>query len=647
MYEKIFSRGRINGCELKNRVILPAMDDSLGGTGGDISPRAIEYYAARARGGCGLIITAYAAVCGPELSGIAMPGQAHLRTYDNGLAMHNLADRIHEYGAKVFVQLHHPGRKTQAEYNNGNQPVSCSALTPAMPEGTPPARELSVDEIKKIEESFAQAAEFAYWAGIDGVEVHCAHHYLLSQFINPAKNARTDEYGGSLENRCRIVVETMRAIRQRVPARFPVTIRINGYDGEGLEGEGDLTYMGRVAKYLSENGADAIHISLGGKENVGSPEVVSGWRNFIYEHYRKCVKVPIYGPNEIKTPEEAEKILDAGFVDFVVLGRQHTADPDWANKAKAGQAQDIRPCISCNYCLHLVTAEHSPIRCSVNPLAGREIDNPYLKPGEGTIVIIGAGPAGIEGALTAAQRGFKVKLLDKNPEIGGALQLANKAPLKFRIDNLIQYYRRQIDRNKNIELRLNYEVTPENLAEIESMNPYAVVLATGGKPIIPRVEGVERAVTANDVLCGKVKLSGKKVVVIGGGMTGLETAELLAESDNEIVLLEMLPAVGRGICINNVLKTTKILGEKGVGIKTSHRLEAIKEKTVVVRDLVQNSTAELECDAVVLAIGVIPENSLLDKLEARFAKVVNVGDSSEAGKIATAVHDGYYYLKHV
>ncbi|MFX3616519.1 MAG: FAD-dependent oxidoreductase [Sporolactobacillus sp.] len=647
MYEKIFTRGRINGCELKNRVILPAMDDSLGSTGGDISPRAIEYYATRARGGCGLIITAYTAVCGPELSGIAMPGQAHLLTYENGLAMHNLADRIHEYGAKVFVQLHHPGRKTQAEYNEGRQPVSCSARTPAMPEGTPLARELTGAEIKKIVECFAQAAEFAYWAGIDGVEVHCAHHYLLSQFINPAKNIRTDEYGGSLKNRCRIVVEIMRAIRQRVPARFPITVRINGYDGEGLEGEGDLDYMGKVAKYLSENGADAIHISLGSKDNCGTPEMVSGWRNFIYEHYRKCVKVPIYGPNEIKTPEEAEAILEAGLEDFVVLGRQHTADPEWANKAKAGQAQDIRPCISCNYCLHLVTAEHSPIRCSVNPLVGREIDNLDLKPGEGTIVVIGAGPGGIEAALTAAKRGFKVILTDKNSEIGGALQLANKAPSKFRIDNLIQYYRRQIDQNKNIELRLNDEITPENLVEIDNLNPYAVVLATGGKPIIPPVEGVERAVTANDVLCGKVKISGKKVIVIGGGMTGLETAELLAESNNEIALLEMLPAVGRGICINNVLKTTKILDEKGVKIKTSHKLETINESTVVVQDLKQNSRSEMECDTVVLAIGVIPENSLLEKLEARFTKVVNVGDSSEAGKIATAVHDGYYYLKHV
>ena len=198
-------------------------------------------------------------------------------------------------------------------------------------------------------------------------------------------------------------------------------------------------------------------------------------------------------PNETKTPEEAEAILEAGVADFIVLGRQHTADPEWANKAKAGQVQNIRPCISCNYCLHVVVAENSQIRCSVNPVAGREINNRELRVGEGTIVVIGAGPGGIQAALTAAQRGFKVVLVDKNPEIGGALQLANKASLKFRIDNLIRYYRTQIDQDKNIELRLNYEVNQEKLDELASLNPYAVVLATGSKPIIPPVPGAEKS----------------------------------------------------------------------------------------------------------------------------------------------------------
>ena len=673
MYKKIFTKGKINGCEIKNRIILAPMDDSLGTATGEISPRAIEYYAAKAKGGCGLVIVGYVAVCGSELSGIAITGQAHLRTLADRHAMGNLAERIHEYGGKVFVQLNHPGRKTTAKYNDGNEPVSCSAMTPQMEGRFAPARELTTDEIHQLVDYYAIAAEHAFLAGIDGIEIHCAHSYLLSQFMSPAKNARMDEYGGSMENRCRIVVEIIQAIRKKVPPRYPVTVRLNAFDGENLEGENTLEDTVQIAKYLEDNGVDAIHFTLGTVDRAGAPEMEAGWRNEFYKRFKQELHVPMYGPNEVKTPEEGEKILEEGVYDFLVMGRQQSADPQWGNKAREGRPQDIRPCISCNYCLYHVTAEESQIRCAVNPTLGREIDNLLpMAQGDGMIVVIGAGPAGIQAALTAADRGFKVIMIDKNGQIGGALQLANKPPKKFRIDNLINYYATQIKEHENIELRLNTEVTSEMLDELEKINPYAVILASGGKPIIPRVAGVEKGVTANDVLSGKVVLKNKRVIVVGGGMTGLETAALLC-GDNDVTVLEMMPMVGNGIFINNVIKSIEHLSKNGTKLKTSTSLKEIKDGAVVVEPFAgtgNNSVLtgiknivgydpfasdeekpegpyEIPCDTVVLSIGVFSENSLLPELEARFEQVVNIGDSAKPGKITTATSDGYYAAKNI
>ena len=648
MYANLFQKGKINGLELKNRIVLSPMDESLSGTGGDVSQQAIEYYAAKAKGGCGLIITGSVAVCGPELGGIAIPGQAYLQSYEHALAMQRLADRVHDYGTKIFVQLQHPGSKAKIEYNQGHQPVSSSTHIPAAPQSAPLARELSVDEIQQIVNSYIRASEFAYWAGIDGVEVHCAHHYLLSQFINPAKNGRTDLYGGSLENRCRIVLEILRGIREKVPRGYPVTVRLNGFDGEGYEGEGDLAYMGQVAKYLVQNGANAIHVTVGSPDRIGGPELVSGWRNEIFAHFRRCVDVPLLGPNEIKTPDEAEAMLESGVADFAVLGRQLTADPEWANKARGGRTKDIRPCLSCNYCAQSVMANHAQIRCAVNPTAGREIDNlEPMKPANGTVVVIGCGPAGIQAALTAANRGFRVLLMDQADEIGGSLQLANKAPGKFRIDNLLHYYSAQLAQNKNITLKLGCRITEAEVDALKRLDPYAVILATGGQPIIPPVDGMEKIITAHHVLAGKETVEGKKVLIVGGGMTGLETAELLAEHQNEITIIEMASHVGGNIFASNAQKMARGLSQAGVKIRTSCQLQRIGDHAAQIQDLIQGTSETVECEVVISAIGVYSNRELFSKLEAQFDTIFSIGDRAKPGNIASAVRDGYYCAKHL
>ena len=244
MYEKLFEPWKINGCLIRNRVIMSPMDDCLGQATGEITQRGIEYYAAKAKGGTGLVIVGYVGFIGPELAGCAMSGQTFLMNLDQRHAMSNLAERVHEYGGKVFVQLNHAGRKTTPAFNSGHSPVSSSAMTPALEKrGFKPCHELTVDEIHQIEDACVEAGVHAFRAGIDGVEIHCAHYYLFNQFLSGSRNARTDEYGGSMENRCRIVVEIIEKLRARVPDTYPITVRVHLFDGEGMEGENTIEDM--------------------------------------------------------------------------------------------------------------------------------------------------------------------------------------------------------------------------------------------------------------------------------------------------------------------------------------------------------------------------------------------------------------------
>ena len=674
MYDKLFSKGKINGCVLRNRVIMSPMDDCLGQASGEMTARGVEYYAAKAKGGTGLVIVGFVGVIGPEYGGVSMSGQTFLRTLDDRHAMNILADRIHEFGGKVFVQLNHPGRKSSPKFNEGHIPMSASAITPQLEaRGFAPCREMTKDDIQLIEDAFANAAEHAYYAGCDGVELHCAHWFMFHQFISPTRNCRTDEYGGSLENRCRIVTETIAKIRSKVPATFPVTVRVHLFDNEGMEGEPGLEDWVAVCKHLQSHGVDAFHFSVGVEERTGAPDMPFGWRNEYLKRFKQELNVPVYGPNETKTPDEAESLLGDDICDFVVMGRQHSADPEWCNKAKSGHPEDIRPCISCNWCVYRVTADQAQVRCAVNPLLGREVDNMLpMKKGEGTVIVIGTGPAGIQSALTLTERGFKVKLYDKRTELCGSLNLANKAPNKFRMDNLVAWYRRQVEKNPNIEVHLGTEVTVDMLDEFKKENPYAVILASGGQPIVPgKIPGIEKGISSFDVLRGDVKMTGKTVAVIGGGMTGLETAERLAEDGNHVIVVEMMPIVGNGIFYYNVVKTQMFLTERGAEIKTSTALKEIKDNSIVVEpyhgkfisaslkgmrningfiDVKENEHTEpyeIPVDATVLSLGIRSDLSMLDEIEKRFERVVHVGDCTNPGRIGDATGAAFLAVKNL
>lgn len=673
MYERIFTPGKIGGVEIKNRVVLSPMEETLGQASGEITSRAIEYYTSKAKGGAGLIIAGYISVMDSRLSGIGKSGQIHLWNLNDRRAMSVLAERVHEHGAKLFCQLHHPGRRGSSKYNDGNMIVSATAMPSKMHGRTELAHELTVDEIHEIEDAFADAAEHAFWAGADGVELHVGHFYLLHQFICPIRNERTDEYGGSMENRCRIVTEIVDKIRERTPDNFAVTLRIHLFDDDGYEGELSIEDMLAITKYFESKGVDAFNFSVGSAIRTGSPEIKTGWRSEYLKRFHEALNVPIYGNNETRTPDEAEQMLADGVFDFVLMGRAQNADPEWANKAKAGRADLIRPCLSCNYCVYRVNAEDKPIRCAVNPLLGREIDNLNgLPKGEGTVIIIGAGPAGIESALTLAARGLKVKMYDQRPELGGSMNLANKAPNKERMENLRQYYIRQITNNPNIELHLNTKVDSALLDYLQAEKPYAVVLACGGQPIVPRsIPGIEKGIASFDVLTGKVKMTGKKVAVIGGGMTGLETAEKLAETGNQVIIVEMKPLMGDGIFVFNVNMTKKYLEEHGAEFKTCTALKEIKDGSIIIEPYhgkfisagiqgLRNITGyvdlettkddgprEVPVDEVVLSLGIRPDLSMMDELNKRFDRVVHVGDCTAPGRIGDATGLAFSVAKNL
>lgn len=652
-YKKLFTPIQINGVELKNRIVMSPMHDGLGLTGGDVNEQVIEYFAARAKGGVGLIINGFTVVCPDELCGTAGAGQSHLTTLDNRNAFQLLAERVHEYDCKLFVQLHHPGRSVYAPQflNGGRQPVSSTAM-PASLKGdshAAPARELTVPEIKQIVKCYAIAAQAAYTAGCDGVEVHCAHGYLFSQFINPFKNERKDEYGGSLENCCRIATETLDAIRMAVPKSFPVSVRINGAEGDFRPNgkEWDMNYMRGVAKLLVAHGADMVNVSMGGMDCMPNPDMRARYRDDIIKNIKDVVDVPVAAVNCLKTPEEAEGMLEDGVADMAILGRQLICDPEWANKARAGREDDIRPCLSCNNCIHH-SSLMQPIRCAINPLAGREAEDNRLVPGSGNAVVIGAGPAGIEAAFTLAAKGYDVTVYEKSDRIGGSINLADKAPGKFRMDILLDYWKRQLEKNDKITVKLSTEITDEKLAEIKrTLDPKVVCLNVGGKPVVPNMPGLENAVTAHDVLSGRVSVEGKRVVIIGGGMTALETAEFMAERKNTIVLCEMMPQFAADTFIYRVVKTQLGLARQGVAMKPHTMVLGANADGVMYKDLVTGLEGVLPAEVIVLSLGVRPDRALRAKLEGMFENVVVLGDSNRTGTLQNATGETFHRLKRI
>ncbi|HOU49610.1 MAG: FAD-dependent oxidoreductase [Smithella sp.] len=681
-YEKLFSEGRIGSVTIKNRIVMPPMEVGMANPDGTPSEQLIAYYEERARNGLGLLITGITRVNGRH--GATLPRQLAMTSNRHIEPFARMVERVHAHGTKIFCQLHHPGRQGNSlmtefwpmvelmgrvwpgywKYffkivpamnkfaESGLVPPVVSASPVACEHSKQRTRALMKWEIKGLIKDFIKAAHRVQQTGADGVELHAAHGYLIQQFLSPHTNRRTDEYGGSLENRMRFLLEIIQGIRNQCGKNFPIAVRLSvdeyyrciNKPGQGIE----LAEGIEMAKRLEQAGIDAIDVSSANYETMNYwLEPISyepGWRNNLAKAVKEKVRIPVLAANLIRSADQAETQLREGYQDFVCLGRPHLADGAWSRKVSEGREQEIKRCISCLWCFEslLVNAlVGQPLECAVNPRLGRESETAHpAKTGSGRVVaIVGAGPAGLSAAEILGLRGFKPIILEKNAFVGGQLQLANKPPKKEKINWCFNDLHSAALKN-GAEIRFNTEATPES---IRALHPYAVIVATGGNSVIPPIEGVKQphVCTVTEILNGIVKLKGKRVAVIGSGMTGLETAEKLGEDGNQITVVEMLSEIGPdafGQYLDDILPR---LNAYKVNFIPGHKLIKINANSIILENTSSRQQREEKIDHVVLSVGVKCNDKLAKELQPHFERVYTIGDARKIGRIAQAIRDGF------
>ena len=628
----LFSPGKIGSLYLRNRIVMAPLGSRLTSENGAVTDDMIEFYSQRARGGAGLIIIEAMGIDYP----LAVGKPNHVRFHDDcyipGHA--KLAERIHECGSKAFALLWHTG------INRGmfadQTPVGPSAILNPNTGLTP--RELTVDEIHALVEKFGQAAHRAMLCGYDGVSVHAAHGYLVSSFVSRATNHRTDEYGGSFENRIRFALEIVRSIRANTRKDYPVVFRINGDDF--IDGGITPEEAAQFAMALEKAGVDAIDVSAGVYGSIDTMiepiQYPEGWKLYLAENIRKHVNVPVFGVGVIHDPEMADRAIAEGKIDFAALGRELLCEPQWGNKALAGD-RHFPKCIGCNACFERI-GFNLPLRCAINPLAGRELHAP--KPAEQVkhIAVVGAGPAGVTAAVTASRRGHQVELFESTAAVGGQLRLAGTPPRKDKILEYIKYLEGELA-SSTVRLHLSHTFTPEDAAGFDE-----VIIAAGASCRDMEVPGAEHCrETAWQALETPAKhYAGRNVVVVGAGSVGCETALYLKEGGAASVsIVELRPKIAMDMDNISRMKLMHELEEAQVGLYPSASLERVAEGTGYLKSAAGETSAEIPCDLVVIAVGSNSHRELAEALYQRGVRAYSVGDAANIGKIGEAVRGGF------
>lgn len=637
-FPNLFREGQIGHMRIRNRTVMPAMGTNLANENGAVTPAMIHYYRERAKGGVGLIITEINCVDAPQGNAIA---NELCISDDSYIAGHNeLVEAVKEHGAKIITQLHHAGRQATPETTFGLQPVAPSAIPDPHLQVVP--RELTIEEIQDLVEMFIRAAARARNAGYDGVELHGAHGYLIGQFMSPFSNKRSDLYGGDLNGRMRFPLEIVRGIKNELGSNFPVVFRMSA--DEFVEGGVHLDEAKQMARMLQDAGVDALDISSGVYASMNTilepMSYAEGWRVYLAENIKREVHIPVITVGVIRTPEVAEGIIADGRADFVALGRTLIADPEWPFKALEGRTEDIRKCITCNiWCIGERVFKNLHLRCTVNPVAGRELEYPQISSTLSPMhfAVVGGGPAGMEAARVLATAGHRVSLFERQPELGGQILLACVPPGKDKIRWSIDYLKTQIHK-LGVEVHLNTEASADILS---GMNVDATIVATGAAPLIPDIPGVHNptVTTAWELLAGRYEV-GNRVVVVGGGSVGCETALYLKHRGVDVTVVEMndeLAVDTEPISRHALLDE---LGKSGVRTITGFNVREIKPDGVVAVDRDWREHW-LPCTHVVLSVGAQPLNHLAEELRQRGMRVFVIGDAKQPRKLNHAISDGF------
>lgn len=642
MYERLSAPGTLGSLTLKNRVVMTAASCSLSGEGGRMTEDMLAYYERRAKGGVGLIITEM--VCVEEKTGQLFPKELSAAREENIADFEALAERLHPYGTKLFAQLFHPGSNGDPKLNSGG----LLSVSEAKGKKKGLARAATREDIVYLADCFGRAALRVRQAGVDGVEVHAAHHYLIHSFLSPVTNHREDEFGGSLSNRARFLQMIVASIRHYCGPDFPLMVRVSLEEYIGTNGYHADTGI-KICQMLESWGVDAINVTASGTNSKLSQSMepityLQGWRKHLMRAVKRSVSIPVCGVSVIRDPAFAEQLLEEGYTDFVGSVRAFLADPDWMQKAQSGEEENIVRCISCMSCLEMHN-KIGRISCALNPETGVESQvTPLKQDGAGRkVLVLGAGPSGLEAAYLAAERGFSVTVYEKGEKPGGQLLLAAAAPRKEKMQWLLDSLLKRCEQT-GVRLVCSKAPSVEELAKEEA---YAILDATGASPLIPdSIEGVRgnpMVCTAADVLSGRVLPHGESIVVVGSGMTGLETAELLSEREREnaVLVLEAAPRIAPGALGSNRNVVTAQLENQQVVFLINRRLIKVGEDRIFFCDAQTGEDYVYPCDRVVLALGVSPERPYGDELSAICKKWIRIGDAKQVGKIWHAIHDAY------
>lgn len=687
-YDMLFSPMKIGNVEIKNRIVMAPMCMGFGQYNGCATETMMDYYEERAKGGVGLIFTEITRI--NDITGASSFGQLGMSHDYQIPALREMADRIHKHNCKIMVELHHPGRQnlglmigtvpicnigsklmgnlytkilTQAVIPQGkklqDKHIVPRTVAPSKCERSKMSdsvnRELSVNEIKRIICQFIEGAVRVKKAGCDGVELHAAHGYLIQQFLSPNTNKRTDQYGGSLENRMRFLLEIIDGIRSNCGKDFPIVVRLTVdemYSEIGQNGKGYNLEEGiKMAKILSDKGIDAIDVSSAAYDTFNywlEPTTFTpGWRKYLASEVRKVVDIPVIAANLIRSPKQAEMQLEEGTQDFISLGRPLIADPHWPNKVKSGNENLIKRCVCCLYCFESMMKgayKYTHGNCSVNPFVGRE--NVSLKQnGNGRkVLIIGAGCAGLTAAELLSKRGFDVTVLEKESKQGGQLNLASKPPHKEKINWVCEDLLSNAI-NSGAKVLFNTKADKDIIA---SYSPEIVITATGGNAIHPKSFNGDNVVTVTQILNGDIDISNKKVAVIGSGMTGLETSELLVSKGNKVTVVEMADKIAPGAWFQQLDDALPVLEKAGTEFLTSHKLLSVSSSGIELENLKEKKAVAIKVDLVVLSLGVRSDNSLYNDIKNLDSyKVYNIGDSKKIGRIANATESAYQLVMNI